>query len=89
MDALAECLVTQEIVQKKVAELVALGLPKPAIATELVAQATVIMINCPVEQARESSLRFWETVVGGIQKAVTDRKISANVLPFTPPANSA
>lgn len=76
----------QEVVEKKVAELVALGLPKPAIATELVAQATVLMLNCPVELARESSLRFWETVVGGIQNAVADRK---NVMPFTPPANSA
>lgn len=91
MDALAECLVTQEIVAKKVAELVALGLPKPAIATELVAQATVIMINCPVEQAREQALQFWETVMGEIQKAVADHKVSGNVLPFAvqPPANLA
>lgn len=91
MDALAECLVTRELVEKRVAELVALGLPPAAVATELLTQATVLMINCPVEQAREQALQFWETVFRGIQNAVADHKVSGNVLPFgvQPPANLA
>lgn len=91
MDEIAQIMVTRELVEKRVAELVALGLPPAAVATELLTQATVLMINCPVEQAREQALNFWETVFRGIQNAVAEHEISANVLPFAvqPPANLA
>lgn len=91
MDEIAQIAVTRELVEKRVTELVALGLPPATLAIELLTQATVLMIRCPVEQAREQALNFWETVMGGIQKAVADHKVSGNVLPFAaqPPANLA
>lgn len=91
MDEIAQIAVTRELVEKRVTELVALGLPPATLATELLTQATVLMIRCPVDLAREQALSFWETVMSGIQKAVAEHEISANVLPFAvqPPANLA
>ena len=47
MDDIAKIMVTRELVEKHVRELVALGLPTSTLATELVTQATCIMIKLP------------------------------------------
>lgn len=75
-------LIVRELCEKRVKELAAMGLPSEMIAVEMLAQTAALLLNCPIEPARNTAEQFWRNAIAGIQKECERRGLGADVVQF-------